>query len=452
VIVESPAKAKTIGKYLGSKYLVKSSVGHVRDLPTSGGKKAKAEKTEKKAKTKSKAKKKTKKKLSPEEKERSNLVKLFERMAIDPENGWSARYEILPGKEKVVSDLKKHAEKAESILLATDLDREGEAIAWHLREAIGGDPSRFKRVVFGEITKSAIQKAFEKPGELNLNLVHAQQARRFLDRIVGFMISPLLWAKVARGLSAGRVQSVAVRLVYEREKEIKAFIPDEYWEIHADTKKKSGDSKPISFQLTKENDKPFKAVNEEQATKAAAVVRDGKFSVARVEKKPTSTRPSAPFITSTLQQGGSVRLGFGVKKTMVLAQRLYEQGFITYMRTDSTNLSKDAVEQCRGYIGKEFGKKYLPEEPKVYSAKKNAQEAHEAIRPSDVTVAPDRLPSTIDKDGIRLYDMIWRQFVACQMVKAEYDTTNLFVEKGPYTLKARGRVLSLMVIREFSRR
>ncbi len=438
VIVESPAKAKTIGKYLGSKYLVKSSVGHVRDLPTSGGKKTKEEKPVKKTTTK---KKKTKKKQSPKEKDRANLVKLFERMAIDPENGWSARYEILPGKEKVVNDLKKHAEKAESILLATDMDREGEAIAWHLREAIGGDSSRFKRVVFGEITKNAIQKAFQKPGELNLDLVHAQQARRFLDRIVGFMISPILWAKVARGLSAGRVQSVAVRLVYEREKEIKAFIPDEYWEIHADTKKSSGDAKAIDFHLTKENDKPFKAINEQEASKAASVVRDGKFLVARVEKKPTSTRPSAPFITSTLQQGASVRLGFGVKKTMVLAQRLYEQGFITYMRTDSTNLSKDAVEQCRSFVSTEYGKEYLPADPKVYAAKKNAQEAHEAVRPSDVTVAPDKLPSTIDKDGVRLYDMIWRQFVACQMVPANYDTTNLFVEKGPYTLKARGRVL-----------
>jgi DNA topoisomerase-1 len=439
VIVESPAKAKTIGKYLGSKYMVKSSVGHVRDLPTSGG--TKKVKEEKPAAKKKKTKAKTKKKLSPKEKERANLVKLFQRMAIDPENGWSAHYEILPGKEKVVNDLKKHAEKAESILLATDLDREGEAIAWHLREAIGGDPSRYKRVVFGEITKNAIQKAFEKPGELNLDLVHAQQTRRFLDRIVGFMISPILWAKVARGLSAGRVQSVAVRLVYEREKEIKAFIPDEYWEINANTKKKSGDKREIGFQLTKENGKPFKAVNEEQAGKAAAVVRDGEFAVSQVEKKPTSTRPSAPFITSTLQQGASVRLGFGVKKTMVLAQRLYEQGFITYMRTDSTNLSKDAVEQVRGFIGTEYGKNYMPTEPKVYAAKKNAQEAHEAIRPSDVTVIPEKLPSTIDKDGIRLYDMIWRQFVACQMVPANYDTTNLFVEKGPYTLKARGRVL-----------
>src|SRR5690554_1221559 len=359
------------------------------------------------------------------------------RIGIDPDNGWEPHYEILPGKEKVVKELQTLARKADKIYLATDLDREGEAIAWHLRELIGGDESNYQRVVFNEITEKAIKSAFAEPGELNVERVNAQQTRRFLDRVVGFMLSPLLWKKVARGLSAGRVQSVAVRLVVEREREIKAFNPEEFWDLHADLKAAQGDAR---FQVTKEAGKAFKPVNKDQADKAVADLKNAAYEVVGREDKPTQSRPSAPFITSTLQQAASTRLGFGVKKTMTMAQRLYEAGYITYMRTDSTHLSQDALQSCRSFIEKEFGKNYLPEKPNFYGKKANAQEAHEAIRPSSVAVRSSHLKG-VDRDAERLYELIWRQFVACQMLPARYDSTNLTVAAGPYELKARGRVL-----------
>ncbi len=424
VIVESPAKAKTINKYLGNDYVVKSSVGHIRDLPTSGS-------ASKKSATSTEDK--TKKKVKKDEK-----TALVNRMGVDPFHGWEAQYEILPGKEKVVAELKALAEKADHIYLATDLDREGEAIAWHLREVIGGDDKRFSRVVFNEITKNAIQQAFEQPGELNIDRVNAQQARRFMDRVVGYMVSPLLWKKIARGLSAGRVQSVAVRLVVEREKEIKAFVPEEYWELHADLQ--STDSIDLQMEVTHHLEKPFKPVNREQTHAAVALLEKARYDVVDREDKPTSSKPGAPFITSTLQQAASTRLSFGVKKTMMMAQRLYEAGHITYMRTDSTNLSKDAVEMVRGYIGDNFGKKYLPEAPNLYSNKENSQEAHEAIRPSDVSVVSEQLKD-MEADAQRLYQLIWRQFVACQMVPAQYDSTTLTVKAGDYSLRAKGRTL-----------
>lgn len=435
VIVESPAKAKTINKYLGSQYVVKSSVGHIRDLPTSGSGKpvdAKARAAEA-AKTR---------KMSPEEKaeykQRKAKDQLIKRMGIDPYNDWQAHYEILPGKEKVVDELKKLAKNADEIYLATDLDREGEAIAWHLREAIGGDENRYRRVVFNEITKPAIKQAFENPGRLDLHRVNAQQARRFLDRIVGYMVSPLLWEKVARGLSAGRVQSVAVRLITEREGEIRAFVPEEYWDVfaHLDTAKKER----TKYEVTKYKGANFEPKNAEQANKAVSDLKEATYEVVAREDKPTSSKPSAPFITSTLQQAASTRLSFGVKKTMMLAQRLYEAGYITYMRTDSTNLSKDAVEACREYIGSEYGEKYLPEKPNSYSSNKGAQEAHEAIRPSNVTTLPNHL-SGMDRDAERLYSLIWQQFVACQMVPAQYTSTNVTVAAGDYHLKVKGRVM-----------
>jgi len=377
VIVESPAKAKTINKYLGNDYIVKSSVGHIRDLPTSGGDKKPVD-------TKERARQAAiTRKLSPEDKivhrQKKSKEQLIRRMGIDPEKNWEARYEILPGKEKVVDELVRLAKDADTIYLATDMDREGEAIAWHLQEAIGGDPSRYRRVVFNEITKTAINAAFEAPGPVDMNRVQAQQARRFLDRVVGYMVSPLLWAKVARGLSAGRVQSVALRLVVEREREIRAFIPEEYWDLFADLKTKAKDD--VKFEVKRHQGSAFKPVNAEQTEKAIADLQDASYRVSEVKEKPTSAKPSAPFITSTLQQAASTRLGFGVKKTMMLAQRLYEQGYITYMRTDSTNLSNDAVADCRGFIGSKYGKKYLPENPVSYSNKEGAQEAHEAIRP-----------------------------------------------------------------------
>lgn len=439
VIVESPAKAKTINRYLGNDYIVKSSVGHIRDLPVGGN----GAKIDPKARAKEAAKT---RKMAPEkkaaykkEKARKQLVR---RMGVDPENGWKARYEILPGKEKVVSELRRLAKDADEIFLATDLDREGEAIAWHLREAIGGDKSRYRRVVFNEITKKAIQEAFADPGEINMDRVNAQQARRFLDRVVGFMVSPLLWAKIARGLSAGRVQSVAVKLIVEREREIRAFDPEEYWEIVAilaEAKDHSTSEDAVRFQVAKLAGKNFRPGNKEQADAALEKLNQASFIVKSREDKPTKTRPTAPFITSTLQQAASTRLGFGVKKTMMMAQRLYEAGYITYMRTDSTNLSAEAVGHCRELISSEFGKKYLLDGPRTYSSKAGAQEAHEAIRPSDVSVKASSL-NRMERDAERLYELIWRQFVACQMPDAEYTSTTVIVQAADMDLRVRGRI------------
>ncbi|OOF66939.1 type I DNA topoisomerase [Rodentibacter caecimuris] len=430
VIVESPAKAKTINKYLGSQYVVKSSVGHIRDLPTAGsgsGEKAKPIST-KGLSTEEKAKIKN-------EKERSALVK---RMGIDPYHGWKAQYQILPGKEKVVAELKSLAKKADHIYLATDLDREGEAIAWHLREVIGGSDDKFSRVVFNEITKNAIRQAFEKPEQLNIDRVNAQQTRRFLDRVVGFMVSPLLWKKVARGLSAGRVQSVAVKLLVEREREIKAFQPEEFWNVIVELN--TANQQQIALEVTQFQGKKFEPKNEKQAQSAVDFLNKSTYIVNELETKPTSSKPRAPFITSTLQQTASTRLNFGVKKTMMLAQRLYEAGYITYMRTDSTNLSQDALNMVRQYIEENYGASYMLAKPNFYSSKDNAQEAHEAIRPSDVKILDKDLVG-MEKDAIRLYDLIWRQFVACQMPAAQYDSTTLTVSAGEYELKAKGRIL-----------
>ncbi|MCD1280247.1 type I DNA topoisomerase [Psychrobacter sp. CCUG 69069] len=434
VIVESPAKAKTINKYLGDDFIVRSSIGHVRDLPVSASKSAKKTATTKKDDS-----------LSKEEKAQQALVR---RMGIDPEHDWAAVYEVLPNKTKVIKELKALAKDADKIYLATDMDREGEAIAWHLKEVIGGPDSKYQRVVFNEITKSAIQNAFKQPSKLDIDRVNAQQARRFLDRVVGFMVSPLLWQKIARGLSAGRVQSVAMRLVVEREHEIRAFIPEEYWQIHADTHiadskaKNTKDAEQIGIRLeaTKQGGKTLKLVNKEQTDKVLAVLKASDFIVKEREEKPTQSRPSAPFITSTLQQAASTRLGFSVKKTMILAQRLYEAGHITYMRTDSTFLSGDALAAVRGHIEDSYGAKYVPEKPNFYGNKQGAQEAHEAIRPSNVNMKSTQLKG-VERDAIRLYELIWRQFVACQMLPAKYLSVNLFVAADDVELKARGRTM-----------
>ncbi len=435
VIVESPAKARTINKYLGRDFVVRSSVGHIRDLPVSGS----GKKVDPKARAAAAAKT---RKMPPAKREKHKKAQakkaLFARMGINPEKNWDANYEILPGKEKVVGELRKLAKDADTIYLATDLDREGEAIAWHLREVIGGKEARFKRVVFNEITKSAIQQAFESPGELDLARVNAQQARRFLDRVVGYMLSPLLWAKLARGLSAGRVQSVAVRLIAEREKEIRAFTPEEFWEIHVDTRTKAKEA--LRLEVAKHAGENFRPTSEDETNVALRVLEGADLEVVERKDKPTKTRPGAPYITSTLQQAASTRLGFSVKKTMMLAQRLYEAGHITYMRTDSTNLSKEAVEACRVLIQSSHGDRYLPEEVLSYSAKEGAQEAHEAIRPSDVEVKPSDVQG-LERDQQRMYDLIWRQFVACQMTQAEYLSTNLTIKAEDYELKTRGRIL-----------
>ncbi|MGH1463134.1 MAG: type I DNA topoisomerase [Neptuniibacter sp.] len=435
VIVESPAKAKTINKYLGNQFIVKSSVGHIRDLPTSGSTK----KSDPKERARQAA---ITRKMSPDQKvihkKKKAREQLIGRMGIDPDKGWEPHYEVLPGKEKVVDELKRLAKDADSIYLATDLDREGEAIAWHLREAIGGDEDRYRRVVFNEITKKAISEAFEQPSALDMDRVNAQQARRFLDRVVGYMVSPLLWEKVARGLSAGRVQSVAVKLIVEREKEIRAFVPEEFWEVQADTLTKN--KAALKLQVHRVDGETFRPGSESETFAYLEQIRATSLSVISRKDRPTTSKPSAPFITSTLQQAASTRLSFGVKKTMMLAQRLYEAGYITYMRTDSTNLSAEAVENCRTYISDSFGAKYLPDTANLYSSKEGAQEAHEAIRPSDVTVEPASLKG-MDRDAERLYELIRRQFLACQMTPAQFLSTRVTVSAGIFELYTKGRIL-----------
>ena len=442
VIVESATKAPTINRYLGRDYTVKSSAGHVRDLPVGGrGGDPKAQ-AEARAKEAAKTRKLSPAKRAEYRKKRSRS-QLVQRMGVDPENGWQADYEIIPGKEKVVRDLRTLAARADRIYLATDLDREGEAIAWHLTEVLGGAPERYQRVVFNEITKSAIEKAFANPTSVNQDRVDAQQARRFLDRVVGFELSPLLWSKVARGLSAGRVQSVAVRLVVEREREIRAFDPKEYWEAWAQLRRAGTDAKAaeddsVRFQVVKEGGEEFRPSDGKTATGAVERLRQQDFIVRGREDRNTSTRPAAPFVTSTMQQAASVRLGFSVRKTMTLAQRLYEAGHITYMRTDSTNVAGEALSNVRAHIGENYGQRYRPSSPNVYPSKAGAQEAHEAIRPTDLAV---REPGGVEADGRRLYDLIWRQFVASQMTRAEYLASTVTVDAGDFELRARGRIL-----------
>ncbi|UDG80962.1 DNA topoisomerase 1 [Candidatus Hartigia pinicola] len=423
VIVESPAKAKTINKYLGSDYIVKSSIGHIRDLPKSGSG------SQKKTILSTDKTKKIKK---------DPLTALVKRMGIDPYHDWKVNYQVLPGKEKIVSELKTLATYADHVYLATDLDREGEAIAWHLREVIGGDDSRFSRVVFNEITQNAITQAFENPSELNIDRVNAQQARRFMDRVVGYLISPLLWKKLARGLSAGRVQSVAVRLIVEREREIKTFLPEEYWEVYAELV--DATLTTLRMEITHYRDKSLKLATKEETDVVINLLKKAYFRVIDREDKVISSKPSAPFITSTLQQAASSRLRFSVKKTMMMSQRLYEAGYITYMRTDSTNLSQDALNMLRTYINNTFGEKYLPKNVNIYSDKNHAQEAHEAIRPSNINVLADSLKD-IESDAKRLYQLIWNQCISSQMTAAQYDSTTLVVKAGDFKLKAKGYTL-----------
>lgn len=403
VIVESPTKAKTINKYLGKDFKVKSSFGHVRDLPVKPGKKSSLEET----------------------------------MGIFPSNDWKAVYEILPGKSKIITDLKGAAAKADEIYLAADPDREGEAIAWHLSEILGRHDVKFKRVVYQEITKKAVEAAFANPGVINLDLVNAYKARRFLDRVVGFQLSPFLWKTIARGLSAGRVQSVALRMVVEREKEIKAFIPEEFWTIAANLSKNTSES--ITAEVVKFKGAKFAVNNENEAKSCEAYLSKSEYKVAEKIDKPTKSKPNPPFVTSTLQQAASRVLGFGVKRTMYLAQRLYENGYITYMRTDSTRLSDDAVKSIKDFITDNYGNNYLPETTRIYASKELAQEAHEAIRPSDIYNQHDL--KNIDKDAKKLYDLIWKRTVSSQMSDAEFDTSSVTIYAGDYELKAKGRVL-----------
>lgn len=447
VIVESPAKAKTINKYLGADFEVAASKGHVRDLPKT-------------------------------------------RFGIDIENGWAPTYQPLKDRKDVLSALKKQAAKADTVYLAPDPDREGEAIAWHLKEALGLTDENTRRVTFNEITKKAIQEAFAHPGTIDMDRVQAQEARRFLDRVVGYKLSPLLRKKVARHLSAGRVQSVAVRLIVDREREIQKFVAEEYWEITAtvavegvlkslsksaatSAKKKSKKAKAAS---TEEKDseaeaapaapplpegafraelaewagEKFKATNEPDATKIVKALEGASYVVAKVEQKDRLEKPSPPFTTSTLQQQASLRLRYPAKKTMMVAQRLYEGvelgsegavALITYMRTDSTRVSEDALTACRSHIEKQYGKPYLPEKANRYASGKSAQEAHEAVRPTDLAYTPERVAAFLPQDQLRLYTLIYNRFVASQMTPAVFAVTNVEIKAAEGVFKAQGKIL-----------
>ncbi|HEU0138598.1 MAG TPA: type I DNA topoisomerase, partial [Bryobacteraceae bacterium] len=413
VIVESPAKAKTIGKYLGNQYVVKASLGHVKDLPKKD-------------------------------------------LAVDIERDFEPRYEIIEGKKKLISELKQAAKTAEAVYLAADPDREGEAICFHLSEELNGNRkkagSSIYRVMFNEITANAIRKAFERPGQVNLNLVNAQQARRVLDRLVGYKISPLLWDKVRRGLSAGRVQTVALRLIVEREHEIRGFQKREYWTIDVGL----GAKKPpiLNARLARRNDSAVEIANENAAATIVSALDGVDFRVQSVVTKEKKRNPVPPFITSTIQQEASRKLRFSVKRTMALAQRLYEGlelgsegavGLITYMRTDSTRVSGEALAETRSFIGERYGASYLPSSPNVYRSKKDIQDAHEAIRPTSVLRTPESLENVLAEDELKLYRLIWKRYVASQMTPAVYDQTTIEVnaqgrDGARYLFRATGSV------------
>ena len=405
VIVESPAKANTIGKYLGRGFVVKASYGHVRDLPKSD-------------------------------------------LGVDVTHDFRPKYVIPPSSRKVIASLRKDVKKAEKIYFATDEDREGEAIAWHLVEALKPDPTKIYRITFDEITKTAIETAVRTPRSIDQKLVDAQQARRILDRLVGYELSPFLWEKVRRGLSAGRVQSVTVRLIVEREQEIAAFKPEEFWTIEADLSSQKG---TFTARLrTKEGNVLGKMAikTKEEATAITEAVTPVPWTVMSVSEKVLHRSPAAPYTTSTLQQAAANRLGFSAKKTMLLAQRLYEgvelgdegpTGLITYMRTDSVHLAQEAITHLRAAIGQMFGNDFLPSRPRVYRTKtKGAQEAHEAIRPTDPSRTPDRVRPSLDRDLARLYELIWRHTMACQMADAAFAAMTVDIAAGIYGFRATG--------------
>ena len=423
VIVESPAKAKTISKYLGNDFIVESSVGHIRDLPK------KSSSTSKRASIP--------KDVSPEEKIRLKAIndrnRLIRRMGIDPDNGWTADWQIIPEKEKVIKNLKKAAKQVDHIYLATDLDREGEAIAWHLKEALGPDKYDYSRVRFNQITKSAIVDSFADPKEIDLDLVKAYRARRFLDKVIGFELSPLLWKKIARGLSAGRVRSVALRVLDERERLIQEFIPEEFWEVSMNLGK---NDLSIPFSLNRKKSDPL--LKEEEARKIEDLINNSELSINEIVKKPVKAKPRPPFITSTLQQAASTKLSFTVKRTMRVAQKLYEAGHITYMRTDAPSLSKESIQDARNYINEKIGDKYLTNAPRIYASTENAQEAHEAIRPTNAFMTPNDLLNQTEEEK-RLYQLIWQQYIACQMPDAEYLSTSAKIIIDEYTFSAKGR-------------
>ena len=407
VIVESPAKAKTINKFLGNKYKICSSMGHLIDLPKS-------------------------------------------KMGVDVENDFQPHYIVIHNRRKLLTELKKEAKDKKDIYLATDSDREGEAIGWHLAGALG-DGKKIHRVIFYEITKKAIEEAFSHPGEIDLNKVNAQQARRILDRLVGYNLSPLLWKKVARGLSAGRVQTVVVRLIVEREREIRAFVPEEYWEIEAELEKKmGGEGSGFIAKLEKIGTEKAKIKSKEDGDSVLKELGSKEFIVKDIKEKEKRKNPIPPFITSKMQQEAFNKLHFSASKTMRIAQQLYEGleigeegnvGLITYMRTDSVRISDEAHAMAREYIDKRYGRKFLPEKPNVYKSKKSAQEAHEAIRPTSVSMEPDSVKKYLTPDQQKLYKLIWERFVSSQMLPAIYFVTTVEIEAGQYLFKATGSKL-----------
>ncbi|MHC4277788.1 MAG: type I DNA topoisomerase [Planctomycetota bacterium] len=406
VIVESPTKAKTINKFLGAGYVVRSSMGHVRDLP-------------------------------------------HNKLAVDVDKDFEPEYKIMPKRKEMVKSLKAEVKATDEVYLAPDHDREGEAIAWHLCKALDIPEGKAHRVIFNEITKEAIKKAFEHPVEIDMDKVNAQQARRILDRLVGYKISPLLWKKVAKRLSAGRVQSVAVRVLVEREKEILAFKPEEYWDITAQLKPAGSRGKGFEAKLWKLDDDDVKITNETEAQGHLKTLNEAKYAVAAIKKQLRQSKPQPPFATSQLQQQASIQLNYSAKRTMLIAQQLYEgieikdgpTGLITYMRTDSFSVSKEAVTACRELIPGTFGEKYLPSKPNVYASRKGAQQAHEAVRPANVEITPDSIKQYLTRDQYKLYQLIWNRFVASQMSPAEYETVDVTVGAGPYRFKAKGKTV-----------
>lgn len=404
VIVESPAKAKTIEKYLGKNYVVEASMGHVRDLPKS-------------------------------------------QLGVDIENEYNPKYITIRGKGELLSKLRKLAKKSDKIYLATDPDREGEAISWHLANVLKIDENENCRIEFNEITKDAVKNSIKHPRKINCNLVDAQQARRVLDRLVGYEISPLLWRNVKWGLSAGRVQSAALKLICDREEEIKKFNPEEYWTV--DVKLKKG-KKSFPVKLTTKNKKKIEIKNKEQADQIIDELKENEYIVSKIKKGTKNKNPLAPFTTSTLQQEASKKLNFMTKKTMSVAQQLYEGvevkkfgtvGLITYMRTDSVRISKEAQEKALNFIDETYGKEYVPEESRVYKGKKNIQDAHEAIRPTYVEITPEIAKANLSNDQYKLYALIWKRFIASQMATCILNTNSLEIKNGDYTLRASGSTI-----------
>ena len=405
VIVESPAKAKTINKFLGKNFVVRASMGHVRDLPKS-------------------------------------------KLGVNVEQGFVPDYVVIPKKKKVLAELKSEAKAAGAIYLAPDPDREGEAISFHLAEELGGAKRKVHRVLFNEVTKRAVEEAIKNPRQIDKDKVDAQQARRVLDRLVGYQISPLLWEKVRRGLSAGRVQSVALRIVCEREREVKAFQSEEYWSLHADVEGKK--PPPFTAKLAKIDGNTVELKDEAGSRAVVEEIEKLDFTVKKITAKERRRKPVPPFITSKLQQEGARKLGFTAKRTMIVAQRLYEGielgkegpiGLITYMRTDSTRIADDAIKEVRQFIVERYGRNMLPDRPNAYKSKKSAQDAHEAIRPSSAFRDPDTIAKYLDRDELKLYRLIWNRFVASQMPPALFDETIVEIEAGRYALRARGSVM-----------